>query len=471
MSGGIPMTPDDVRATAEQLVTFHAQFAPLFGKDPAQDHAHTYLTGLMACPERKSIEPIALNVGMGRVKGLQKFIAVAPWQYDDVQAEIQATVAERLAPSAASTPIGVVGVIDESAFAKKGTKSAGVARQHNGRLGKGGQCPVGGFLIAGTPPGEALLDHQLYLHASWYEGDSAAARRAEAHIPEGQPFRTKPEIAAGLVRDVAVLGAVELDWITADEEYGKNGDLLDELERLERRYVMEVPTSTTAWTVDPASCVPEYSGRGQPPRRPTREAVRAVDAIAADLPAEAWRPLQVREGAVGPLVFEFAAVRVWAVRHRRPGPPIWLLIRRSLEETPEGKYYVSNGEAETPLSVMALVACTRHQVEDFFEDTKGYLGLSQYETRSWVGWHHHMTLVGLAHSFVTLTRRRLQHQVPELTLDRTVRLLGAALEEPELKLPRAVALVEYHVDRNKVAKASHDKTWKEKHKGVNYLRL
>ena len=51
------MTPDDVRATAEQLVSFHEQFAPLFGKEPAQDHAYTYLTGLMACPERKSIEP------------------------------------------------------------------------------------------------------------------------------------------------------------------------------------------------------------------------------------------------------------------------------------------------------------------------------------------------------------------------------------------------------------------------------
>src|SRR4051794_35425200 len=95
---------------------------------------------------------------------------------------------------------------------------------------------------------------------------------------------------------------------------------------------------------------------------------------------------------------------------------------------------------------------------------------SQYETRSWVGWHHHMTLVGLAHLFVTLTRRRLQHQVPELTLDRTVRLLEAALEEAELRLPRAVALVEYHVGRNKIAKASRDKTWKKKHEGVKYLR-
>jgi SRSO17 transposase len=77
------MTPDDVRAAAEQLVDFHERFAPLFGKEQAQDHAYDYLKGLMACPERKSIEPIALNVGHGDVSGLQKFIGSAPWAYDD----------------------------------------------------------------------------------------------------------------------------------------------------------------------------------------------------------------------------------------------------------------------------------------------------------------------------------------------------------------------------------------------------
>src|SRR5580704_17931578 len=213
------MTPDDVRAAAEQLVQFHERFAPLFGKEQAQDHAYDYLKGLMVCPERKSIEPIALLVGHGDVSGLQKFIGASHWPYDDVMDEAQALFADELAPSAASTPTGVVGVIDESAFAKKGSHSSGVARQHNGRLGKEDNCQVGVFLIGVAPEGTALLDHQLYLPASWYEGDSAAARRIEAHIPEGQPFQTKPEIAATLVRNVVVLGGVELDWITADEEY------------------------------------------------------------------------------------------------------------------------------------------------------------------------------------------------------------------------------------------------------------
>ncbi len=466
------MTPDEVRAAAEQLVDFHERFAPLFGKEQAQDHAYDYIKGLMVCPERKSIEPIALLVGHGDVSGLQKFVGAGPWPDDDVQAEAQSLFADELAPSAAGSPVGTVGVVDESAFTKKGAYSAGVARQHNGRLGKEDNCQVGVFLVGVTPAGAALLDHQLFLPEPWCEPTRPAKdRRARAHIPEDVWFRTKPRIAAALIRNVAVLGTVKLDWVVADEEYGRAGHFLDELEALEQRYVVEVPVTTAVWTADPASCVPPYCGRGPVPTRPARDAVRTVAALAAALPGSAWRTLQVREGATGPLVFDFAAVRVWAMRHRKPGPPAWLLIRRSLEDKPEVKYYVSNADGETPIATLALVACARHRVENFFEDCKSYLGMAQYETRSWVGWHHHMTLVGLAHLFVTLTRRRLQHQVPELTLDRAVRLLEAALEEPELRLPRAVALVEYHIDRNKIAKASHDKTWKKKHEGVKYLRL
>ena len=322
------MTEDDVRAAAERLVEFHARFADLFGKDQAQDHAYTYVKGLMTCPERKSVEPIALNVGDGRVSALQKFLNVAPWDHEDVQAEIQAAFADELVPTAPGRPIGVVGVVDESGFTKKGAHSAGVARQHNGRLGKEDNCQVGVFLIGVTPGGAALLDHQLYLPESWCE-DSAACerRRARAHIPETVVFRTKPQIAAGLIRRTAALGVVSLDWVTADEEYGKSGEFLDELEQLELRYVVEVPVTTTVWTADPAGCVPADGGRGRVPTRPSRAAVASVAAVASGLDRRAWRTLQVRPGAKGPLAFEFAWVRVWSVRHRTPGPPAWLVVR------------------------------------------------------------------------------------------------------------------------------------------------
>ncbi len=403
------MTPDDVRAAAEQLVNFQERFAPLFGKEQAQDHAYDYVRGLMVCPERKSIEPIALLVGHGDVSGLQKFVGAATWAYDDVMAEAQALFADELAPSAAGAPVGVVGVIDESSFTKKGTHSAGVARQHNGRLGKEDNCQVGVFLIGVAPAGSALLDHRLFLSESWCIATREAEdRRDRAHIPEGVAFRTKPRIAADLIRNIAVLGQVELDWVVADSEYGRAGHFLDELELLEQRYVLEVPVSAVFWTTDPAGCIPEYSGRGRKPTAPMRGAARTVAEVASELPASAWQALGVREGAVGPLVFEFAAIRVWGIRHRKPGPPSWLLIRRSLGAEPELKYYISNADAETPLSTLALVACTRCRVEEFFEDCKSYLGMAQYETRSWAGWHHHMTLVGLAHLFVTLARTRLQ---------------------------------------------------------------
>jgi SRSO17 transposase len=403
------MTPDDVRAAAERLVQFHERFAPLFGKEQAQDHAYDYVKGLMVCPERKSIEPIALLVGHGDVSGLQKFVNSAPWQSDDVQAEVQAAFEDDLVPSAEGSPAGVVGIIDESAFAKKGVHSAGVARQHNGRLGKEDNCQVGVFLIGVTPAGAALLDHRLYLPEPWCEPTPGArGRREKAHIPEGVAFQPKARIAADLVRNVAVLGQTALDWVVADEEYGKAGHFHDAMDGLSQRYVVEVPVTTTVWTVDPATCVPAPGARGRVPTAPTREGVLAVAAVAAGLPAGAWHALKVREGAVGPLVFEFAAVRAWAMRDRKPGPPVWLLIRRSLEETPEVKYYISNGDAETTLKVLASVACSRFRVEEFFEACKSYLGMAQYETRSYVGWHHHMALVAVAHLFVTLTRVRLK---------------------------------------------------------------
>src|SRR3954465_4008398 len=273
------MTPDDVRAAAEQLVQFHEHFAPLFGKEQAQDHAYDYLKGLMTCPERKSVEPIALTAGHGDVSGLQKFLGAGPWQDDDAMAEAQSLFVDELAPSAAGSPVGVVGVVDESAFTKKGAHSAGGARQHNRRLGKEDHRQVGVFLVGVTPAGSALLDHQLFLPEPWCEPTPEAKdRRDKAHVPEGLPFRTKPRIAAELIRAVAVLGTVALDWVVADEEYGRAGHFLDELEALEQRYVLEVPVTTTVWTADPATCVPAYSGRGRVPTAPARDAVRTVAA-------------------------------------------------------------------------------------------------------------------------------------------------------------------------------------------------
>jgi SRSO17 transposase len=407
------MTTDELRAAAGELVRLHERFAPLFGRKEAQAHSLVYLNGLLLSQDRKSAEPMALvfgeagddGIGQNQVLGLQRFLTHSRWDSQDIQREIQNVFAEELVPSTATWSIGTVGVIDGSGFPKKGTKSVGVKRQYCGRLGKTENCQVGVFLTGVTPAGTAMLDCQLYLPKEWA---ADRKRRKKVRVPKEVRFRTQPQIAAELLRRTQEAGTVSFDWVVGDEAFGSNGTLLDTLEERQQKYLLEVPATTTVWIVDPAEEVPAAQGVGRPPTRPRREAVYSVKALAVGLVPEAWHTYQVRDGACGPLVFEFVAVRVWAVRHRKPGPPIWLVIRRSLGADPEIKYYVSNAPADTRLEAMALVSGCRFRVEEFFEEGKSYLGMAQYEARSWSSWHHHMSLVALAHLFVTLTRERLK---------------------------------------------------------------
>ena len=416
------MTTNELRAAARELLHLHERFAPLFGRKEPQLQSFVYLHGLLLAPGRKSAEPIALRFGepgtdginQNQVLALQRFLTYSPWDAGRIHREIQAVFAEELVPASAEWPIGTIGVIDESGFVKQGTHSVGVQRQYCGRVGKRENCQVGVFLVGVTPAGSALLAQQLYLPATWAHD---ADRREETSVPKDIAFQTKPQIAIALLHRVRDHGLVKFDWITADEFYGHNGAFLDALEALHQKYVVEVPVNTTVWTVDPNTQVPPHEGRRgptatHPPRDRAREHVRTVRDIARSLPPSAWQVLQLRTGAKGPLAFAFARVRVWAVRHRKPGPACWLLLRRSLEADREVKYYIANAPADEPLETMALVTGTRYRVEEYFEEGKGYLGMAQYEARAWSSWHHHMSLVALAHLFVTLTRLRLKKKLP-----------------------------------------------------------
>jgi SRSO17 transposase len=460
-----------MRAAARELGRWHERFAPLFGRKEAREHSRVYVKGLLSNQPRKSIEPIALQFARSprgdpaaqkEVVALQGFITHSPWKVTDVFSEIQAVFAEELMPTAAECAIGTVGVIDESGFEKAGTESVGVAQQWCGHLGKTANCQVGVFLLGVTPGGTALLDAQLFLTQGW---SADKQRRKKTRVPKEVKFQTKPQIAAEMIRRTLAAGHVRFDWITADELYGSTGDFLDALEEMEQRYVVEVRKNTIVFTVDPATLGGAFPG---PKRRRKLGCYRypeaqSVEKVAAGLPAEAWQPLVLREGAKGPLVHEFAAVRVWAMRHYKPGPPIWLLLRRTTEKT-DLKYYVSNASADTPWQSMALAAAARWRVEECLEDGKMHLGMADYEARSWNSWHHHMSLVALAHLYVTLTKRNIQHDVPELTLDLAMRVLRSSFARPTLSEDEAANIIDYHLARNHTAHESHRKSWLEKHK-------
>ncbi len=443
----------ELRAAAARLQKLHGRFAPCFGRRECQEHSLGYLRGLLLAEGRKSVEPMALVFGgpspdqpeiRQRVAlAWQRFLTVSPWEAQAVQREIQAVFNEEFVPTAAGWPIGTVGVIDGSGFVKRGTQSVGVQRQWCGRLGKKENCQVGVFLLGATPAGTALLDHQLYLPEAWAADEK---RRKKTRVPEEIAFQTKPQIAAALLGR----STVRFDWMIVDEEFGRDGDFLDALELAGQQYLVEIPCNTTVWTERPVHTTPDAY-------------VWQVRLLVDTLPEKAWQTIQLREGAKGPLVFQFARLRIWSVRHRHAGPPLWLVFRRSLERSPEVKCYLSNAAPDVPLKPMALVTGVRWRVEEFFEDGKGELGMAEYEARSWTSWHHHMSLVALAHLFVTQTRRDVKRKIPELTLEMALRLLRSSLGRPQLSLQDAEALVDYHLARNRQARQSHRKSWLAKH--------
>lgn len=464
------MTRDEVRAAAKRVIQWHGRFACLFGRKEPQEHSLVYLKGLMSDQKRKSVEPIALQFARGpegaaaarnEVVALQGFLTCSPWEAGDVFQEIQAVFVEELVPTTTQWSLGTVGVFDESGFEKAGKESVGVARQWCGRLGKTANCQVGVFLVGVTPGGVAGLDAQLFLPKAWA---ADRKRRKKAKVPQEITFQTKPQIAIQILRRVHAAGKVQFDWIVVDSLYGASGEFLDALEGMNQRYLAEVKKNALVWTVDPAT----LPGKAPGPKR--REElgsyrypeVRSVEEVAAGLPAEAWRPLKLREGTNGPLVFEFAVLRVWAMRHDQPGPLVWLVLRRSLDGK-ELWYYVSNAEAQTPWETLAMVTGTRVRVEEYLEDGKTHLGMADYEARAWTSWHHHMALVALAHLLVTLTKRDAKQDIPDLTLDMAIRVLRASFARPTLNEQEAIDLIDYYRERNDVAHKSHRKTWLAKH--------
>jgi SRSO17 transposase len=156
---------------------------------------------------------------------------------------------------------------------------------------------------------------------------------------------------------------------------------------------------------------PGRAGRGRPRHKPRvradQPAPQTAEQVAATLPARAWQRLAFREGTKGTQYAEFARPRVVVERDDLPGPELWLVIERGLDQQAKIKYYLSNAAPEAPLLPLVQVGSTRWPVEDCFLQGKQEVGLDAYEVRSWLGWHHPMTLVMLALWFLKLETQRL----------------------------------------------------------------
>ena len=366
-------------AWSERLNEMFAQVAGEFENAGSRKRARAYLLGLLSHAERKNGWTLAEFAGDRSPDGMQRLLNFYAWDAGAVRDAVRRYVVANLGDPAA------VLVVDETGFLKKGTRSAGVARQYTGTAGRVENCQVGVFLAYAGPDGaRALIDRELYLPEKW-TGDRDRCRAAG--IGDEVAFATKPALAQKMI-ERAVAAGVPFSWVAADEVYGQNPGLRDWLEDQQIAYVMAVPCS---------EMITVAAGR------------RRADALAALVPGRAWQRLSCADGSKGPRLYDWALIETAGSGH-------FLLVRRSLHLNEKGErelaYFWCYAPHGASLAELVAVAGARWAVEDCFAEAKNEAGLDHYQVRLYQAWYRHVTLSMLAHAFLAVTARTLRPASP-----------------------------------------------------------
>src|SRR3954470_5701055 len=264
-STGSAVSIQDVHEWGQQLDEVARRIGDRFPRSETRDRVRAYLIGLLGPVQRKNAWQLAEQIGDADPYGVQYLMGRSGWDPDEVRDDLRAYVVESL-----GDPDAVL-VLDETGFLKKGTKSAGVARQYTGTAGRIENCQVGVFLAYASRHGTAFLDRALYLPREWTDDPG---RCKKAGIPETTSFATKPALARAMLERAFAAG-VPAAWVTGDEVYGGDGGLRRWLEGERRPYVLAVRANQYVW-----------SGLRQ----------ATVAALAGALPKRSWHKIAIAAG-------------------------------------------------------------------------------------------------------------------------------------------------------------------------------
>jgi SRSO17 transposase len=382
------VAPEIFEQVIPRLYAFMKPFVTTFQGQVAEQHAKTYVCGLLSNVERKNVESIVYRFGHSRLP-LQAFIGWDAWDDEPLRAALRRQVKTHLGQGD-----GVL-VFDPSGFAKSGRASVGVARQWCGRLGKVDNCQVAIYMGYVSRKGHTLVDQRLFLPKAWTKD---TARLDKAGVPKAyRAYRTRHQLAWEMLATNG--GALPHGWIAGDDEMGRPYWFRRRLAAVGERYLLAVPLNTAIRDVETEP--PEYSGRGRRPRHPWSN----VEVWRQALGDEAWQNIDARDGSKGPLVVEAVQRRVVSRTHRRQQGDEETLVVMRYRDRDQHKvvkvdYYLSNAAPETPLWEFARVAKAEHRIEECLQRSKSETGLADYEVRHWTGWQHHQTLSLLATWFL-----------------------------------------------------------------------
>jgi len=343
---------------AHILDELHGRIAYRFARAEVRERARRYLAGLLDRVERKNGWQLAEAIGEIGAKGAQRLLNAATWDADGVRDDLRDYVVEQIGDEAS----GVL-IVDETGFLKKGTKSCGVARQYTGTAGDTVNCQVGVFLAYASERGAAFIDRALYLPRVWTQD---AERRAEAGIPVGVRFASKITLAERMLAR-AFDAATPARWVVADSFYGRSGAFRRWLEERGRAYAVMIPRTNAI----------QYEGQ--------RIRVEQLVTRLSESESSPWLCLALSEECA-------------------EGMGRWLLIRRDADEPDEDAYWLAYGPETTHEEELARVCDVRWQIEECFAQTKGEVGMDQYEVRTWTAWHRFVTLCLLAHASLVVLR-------------------------------------------------------------------
>ena len=378
MIGGASVE-DTLTLWASSLRDVKQRIRPLFTQERVAASAGQFLDGLLGNEPRKTGWMRVETAGDKGPWRQQAILGRGRWDADALRDVVCEYAQETLSDGDA------VLVIDETGFLKQGKASCGVARQYTGSAGKITNCQIGVFASYVSRHGHAFIDWALYLPKEWTDD---RRRLKAAHVPNNVEFATKPQIARRMITR-AIAAKVPFSFVATDTVYG-TGMIEALLRNAGKGYVLGVAANRV------------FHSWGKP------QLVSGTAAtIAQSLPKTAWRRLSSGEGTKGPRLHDWAYVELADLEADTLAGE-WtrgLLIRRNIA-TGDLAFFSTWCPKGTPMAKLVAVEGHRWAIEDSFETAKNEFGLDHNETRSWHGWHRHVSLVMLAFAMMAVIRHR-----------------------------------------------------------------
>jgi SRSO17 transposase len=399
------LVKEDYEGLIDELGTFQSHFHDCFSRSETRENFFQYAVGQLSHLDRKSIEPMALNVEGGKVRPLQRFISGANWQDDKIGSIFRSMVNDDIGDES-----GVL-IFDESGFVKKGEDSAGVSRQYCGSIGKVENSQIGVFAAYASKLGYTLIDNELYIPEKWFD-DEHREKREKCEFPENLGFKTKPQLAAEMLKKIQSEGILPFSYVAADSVYGENPDFISAIEENTGLiYFVSVGKDTKFWIRQPIVAKKTSKQKGEAVTKTvlTKGSAKAITAndFAKNLNDYFWYKRKVSEGTKGPIEYEFTKKRIVLSKKGLPDKNVWLIIKRSMEEKPQYSFFISNAPVSSRLKLFVWLSGVRWAIEQCFAETKKELGLDQYEVRKYMGWYHHILMTMLSHFFLWHIKIRL----------------------------------------------------------------